>query len=472
MNLRPLLVALLSLVLATAAYARGELLPAHERVVLGNGAVLLLSEKHDVPLIGLRAVVRGGAVGDPAGRNGLASLLAGMLEKGAGGRDAAAFAEAVAAAGGELYATADLEAVTVGAEFLSRDAELMLELVGDMLLEPALAEAEFAKLRDRSINLLKAAKSANPGRLLSTYGTAFLFADHPYGNPVGGSETTLADITHEDLLAFYRDHVGGDRLIITAVGDFNTEAMKQRLIERFGSWRAAAEPPPRAPALVRQPGRRLLLVDAPDTTQTYFWIGNVAVPYTYSRRAELTLANTVFGGRFTSMLNSKLRVESGLTYGARSELGRLSASGYAMISSFTETTKTVEAIDMAVDIQARLRNSGISKEQIESARNYVMGQFPPRLETASQLAEQFAVLERYGLSAAYVNDFPAALAAVSPNDIAAVVEEVYAADADLVFVLIADADAVRDAVSAYGPVTEISISDPSFRPWLQAAGRQ
>ncbi len=143
-----------------------------------------------------------------------------------------------------------------------------------------------------------------------------------------------------------------------------------------------------------------------------------------------------------------------------------------MISSFTETGKTVEAIDMAIDIQARLRNSGISKEQIESARNYVMGQFPPRLETASQLAEQFATLERYGLSAAYVNEFPDALAAVSPNDIAAVVEEVYAADADLVFILVADADAVRDAVSRYGTVTEISISEPSFRAWLEPAGQQ
>ncbi len=472
MNLRLLVLAVVSVVLPTVANARGELLPVHERIALDNGTILLLSEKHDVPLIGLRAVVRGGAVADPVGRNGLASLLAGMLEKGAGSRDAAEFAEAVAAFGGELYATADLEAITVGAEFLSRDAELMLELVADMLLRPTLDEAEFTKLRDRSINLLKAAKSANPGRLLSTYGSAFLFADHPYGNPVGGSETTLADITHEDLLAFYQDHVGGDRLIITVVGDFNAEAMKQRLVERFGGWRAAAEPLPELPALVRQPGRRLLLVDAPDITQTYFWVGNVAVPFAYSRRAELTLANTVFGGRFTSMLNSKLRVESGLTYGAWSQLGRLSASGYAMISSFTETGKTVEAIDMAIDIQARLRNSGISKEQIESARNYVMGQFPPRLETASQLAEQFATLERYGLSAAYVNEFPAALAAVSPNDIAAVVEEVYAADADLVFILVADADAVRDAVSRYGTVTEISISEPSFRAWLEPAGQQ
>ena len=71
------------------------MLPAYERIVLDNGTVLLLSEKHDVPLIGLRAVIRGGAAADPADKGGLVTLLASMLEKGAGDRDSGAFAEAV-----------------------------------------------------------------------------------------------------------------------------------------------------------------------------------------------------------------------------------------------------------------------------------------------------------------------------------------------------------------------------------------
>ena len=219
----------LAVFLAFGALAAGIELPDHERIELENGTVLLLSEKHDVPLIGLRAVIRGGAAADPVARGGLANLFAGLLEYGAGKRDAATFAEAVAAVGGELYVSGGQESITISANFLSRDVELMLELVNDVLQQPTLAEDEFTKLRDRSINLIKAAKGSNPGNLLPSYGRAFIFGEHPYGNPVGGSEASLADITHEDVLSYYENHFGGDRLIVSVVGDFNATAMKQRL---------------------------------------------------------------------------------------------------------------------------------------------------------------------------------------------------------------------------------------------------
>ena len=200
--------------LSVGALAAGIELPEHERIVLNNGTVLLLGEKHDVPLIGLRAVIRGGAAADPVDRGGLANLFAGLLEYGAGKRDAATFAEAVASVGGELSVSGGQESITISADFLSRDVELMLELVNDVLQRPTLAEDEFTKLRNRSINLIKAAKGSNPGNLLPAYGRAFIFGEHPYGNPVGGSEASLADITHEDVLSYYENRVGGDRLIV------------------------------------------------------------------------------------------------------------------------------------------------------------------------------------------------------------------------------------------------------------------
>ncbi len=187
--------ALLALLFAAAAFGDGVTLPAAERVVLENGTVLILSENHDVPMIGLAAVVRGGAAADPADKYGLASLLAGLLEKGAGDRSSAEFAEAAASVGGEVSTSADLETLSVSADFLSRDAALMVELVADLLQRPALDAAEFTKLRDRSINLIKAAKGSNPGNLMPDYASAFLFGEHPYGNPVDGSESSLASVT-------------------------------------------------------------------------------------------------------------------------------------------------------------------------------------------------------------------------------------------------------------------------------------
>lgn len=451
------------LLLAAGALADVSL-PAYERVELENGALLLLSERHDVPLVGLEAVVRGGAITDPEGLNGLAALFAEMLSKGAGKRDAAAYAEAVDAAGGKLSATATLETVRISADFMSRDAELMIELVSDMLLSPTLDADELHKLRDRSVNLIKAAKGANPGELLPGYGNAFLFGDHPYGNPVGGSEESLARITHDDLLAHYANQAGGDRLIIAVVGDFNTEAMKNRLTAAFATWRAAATEEVVVEHAARQSGRRVLLVDKPGATQTYFWAGSIGVAVDYPRRAELNLANTVFGGRFTSMLNTELRVKAGLTYSVRSVLRRPATPGSMFIRSFTETSTTTEAIDMALAVLGELRESGIDDEMITSARNYVMGQFPPRFETAAQLAAQFAMLEQYGLEIAYVNDYVAALGAADRAGIAATIAEVYPSAEDLVFILIGDAEQIREAASQYGPVTEMSISEPRFSP--------
>jgi predicted Zn-dependent peptidase len=456
--------ALIIVFVAAGAVAAGIELPAYERVELENGTVLLLSEKHDVPLIGLRAIVRGGAAADPVGQGGLANLFAGLLEHGAGERDAASFAEAVASVGGELSVAGGQESITISAEFLSRDVELMLELVSDALQEPTLAESEFTKLRDRSINLIKAAKGSNPGNLLPAYGRAFIFGDHPYGNPVGGSESSLADITHEEVLSYYENRVGGDRLIISVVGDFNADAMKQRLTSMFGEWRGAAIELAATPPPEKLAGRRVLLIDKPGATQAYFWIGNVAVGIDYGRRAELDIANTVFGGRFTSMLNNALRVESGLTYGAGSILQRLAAGGLVAISTFSETATTIEAINLSLDLLETLRDTGLDTPMVDSARNYIMGQFPPRLETASQLAAQFALLEFFSLDADYVNGYAAALGATTTEGIGDAINEVYPSANNVAFIVIGDAALLRDALSEYGPVMEMSIVEPRFRP--------
>ena len=462
--MRPLRLSALVLLLFASGVRADVALPEFERVELDNGVVLLISEKHDVPLVGLEAVIRGGAIQDPAEMNGLANLLAGVLEKGAGERDAAAFAEAVDAVGGRLSASAGLESVRISADFMAHDAELLIELLTDMLRRPALDAAEFEKLRDRSINLIKAAKGSNPGDLLPAYGNAFLFPGHPYGNPVGGSEASLARISHEDLLAFYENHVGADRLIIAVVGDFNAEAMKRRLSAAFGEWRSAANDESLVPVAQKQEGRRVLLVDKPGATQTYFWLGNIGVAVDYPQRAELNLANTVFGGRFTSMLNNEMRVKAGLTYSARSVLTRPATPGSVVISTFTETSTTTEAIDMALDLLEELLDSGIDEEMIDSARNYVMGQFPPRLETAAQLAAQFATMELYGLDATYVDNYVASLGAATTEGVAATITDVYPSPDNLVFILIGDAGKIRDDISDYGPLTELSIQEARFRP--------
>ncbi len=121
---------------------------------------------------------------------------------------------------------------------------------------------------------------------------------------------------------YYEQHVGADRVIVAVSGDFDTAEMRASLEAAYGEWRPASAELPQAEIAEAPEGNRVLLVDKPGVTQTYFWIGNIGVARSYPARADLNVANTVFGGRFTSMLNTALRADSGLTYGARRQIAR------------------------------------------------------------------------------------------------------------------------------------------------------
>lgn len=446
----------------TASARKDVTLPAFDAVTLDNGMQIFLVERHDVPLVSFTALIRGGAVADPDGRNGTAALLAELLGKGAARRNAVEFAQAVESVGGRFNATAAKEAIAVRGEFMSRDIDLMVELLGDVLLDPALARTEFDKLRERSIQQIRAMKDTSLRALTSVYGDAFLFGEHPYARAVSGTEAGLARTGYADLRRYYIEQFGADRTILAIVGDFDAATLRAALEKRFGNWRKAAGSLPEIPPPASPPGTRVLLVDKPGATQTYFYIGNVGVARDYDARAALELVNTVFGGRFTSMLNTKLRVESGLTYGASSRMSQYSEPGSLAMMSFTQTDSTVEAIDMALDTLGRLHAEGLSGAQLASAKAYVLGQYPPELETSSDIAARLAEIAFHGLDRSDVDEFAARIDAVTLDDARREIDAVYPSRDELVFVLIGDADAIRDGVAKYGPVTEMKISDPRF----------
>ena len=448
----------------TPKMAKGVTLPEYDTVTLDNGMQILLMEKHDVPMIAMQTIVRGGAIADPVNKSGTAALLSDLMRKGAGQRNALQFAQAVESVGGILNTATDKEALVIGAEFMSRDAELMIELLGDVLIDPALSRDEFDKLRERSIQQLQSMKDTNLRGLTGLYGDAFLFGDHPYGKPVIGSEAGLANTGYADIRRYFIEHVGADRTILAVVGDFELADMRRRLEARFSGWRKAQGKLPDVAAMPPVEGSRVLLVDKPDATQTYFFIGNVGVARDYQGRAALDLVNTVFGGRFTSMLNTKLRVESGLTYGAGSRLDRNAKPGSVSIVSFTQTDKTVEAIDMALGVLDELHANALDDKQLASAKAYVLGQFPPDLETSSDIASRLASIHFYDLDRRDVDEYAEKIAAVTLAETRSTVTEVYPRTGNLTYVLIGNANAIRNQVAKYGPVTEMKISSPRFKP--------
>ncbi|WP_407667462.1 M16 family metallopeptidase [Myxococcus dinghuensis] len=443
---------------------QGVTLPKATTVTLKNGAKLILVERREVPLISFSAWLRGGALADPAGKEGLSALTGELLQKGAGARDARQFAEAVDGVGGSLQVHSGLEALTVAGQFMSKDSALMVELLSDMLLRPRFTQEELEKTRARMTSEITAAKDGDPRALVNTYFDAFHFAGHPYGTAVDGTEASLPGLGREDVLGYAKNQLGADRLILSVVGDFDAKALAAKLQTALGGMARAASPAPQVATTAVSKGRRVLLVDKPDATQTYFLIGNTAIARNDPDRVAANLAGTVLGGRFTSLLNTELRVKSGLTYGARSYFSPESKPGAFVISSFTQTEKTDKAIDMALDVYARYRQAGLDDATLESAKAYVLGQFPPRLETGQQVADKLSELAFYGLDSSDVDGFAAAVDGTTRQAIGTVIQRVLPPSEDLTFVLIGKASAIREMARKYGTVTEMKISDKRFAP--------
>ena len=450
-----------------AAEPVGVKVPAHQRFVLSNGLTIILVPKKEVPMIAFSGFVRGGALADPAGKDGVASLVAGLLDRGAGKRSAYEFADAVEGVGGSFNASAGAEAISVSGQFLARDRALMIELLSDALMRPRFDADEFAKYRDRDIEFIKSAKDSDPEELLNVYGRALLFGKHPYGRPQGGSERSLAAITQTDVVNYHRANFGADRAVLVFAGDLDPRSMKQALTTAFGSWAKARSTLPVLERATRATGRRVLLVDSPGSVQTYFWLANVGVDRRYSGRPALDLVNTLYGGRFTSLLNTELRIKSGLTYGATSGFVRGTAPGEFYIRSFTQTDNTGKALDLTLDTLDKLKHGLIEADMLESSRAYVLGQYPLRLETAAHWASALADLEFYGLGKDYIEGYGPALAKVDLAETSAVTADAFPRPTDLVLVLIGDAARIREAAAKYGTVTEMKISQPDFTPAQQ-----
>lgn len=457
------LVLLVVALCAQAADAPGVKVPAHQRFVLPNGLTVIIVPRKEVPLIAFSGFVRGGAVVDPDGKPGVGSLVAGLLDRGAGKRNAYEFADALEGVGGTFSAAAGTEALSFSGQFLARDRALMIELLADALMRPRFDASEFEAWRAREIEFIKAAKDSDPSQIVGIYGRAALFGPHPYGRPQGGSERSLGTITREDVVAWHRENFGADNATLVFAGDVDAKWMRQAVTAAFASWgKSSARRIKMSPA-PRVTERRVLLVDAPGSAQTYFWLGNVGVDRRYSGRPALDLVNTLYGGRFTSVLNTELRVKSGLSYGASSRFTRGTLPGEFAIRSFAQTENTEKALDLTLLTLEQLKQGTLEQEMLDSSRAYVLGQFPLQLETAAHWAAALADLEFYGLGKDYIEGYGPALAQVDLTETAAVIADAFPRPNELVMVLVGDAARIREQIAKYGPVTEMKLSDPDFR---------
>ena len=438
-------------------------LPPYTRDVLPNGTVMYFMQRTGIPLVRFMVVVKGGSESDPLDRTGLASVTAELLRRGSEQHSAAQFSEEVDGLGGTFNANADEQSTTISAEFLSKDFDRGLALVSEAVLHPTFPDDEVRKIVARRVDTLKSTKDNAGAAIRPFYQTFFFTSAHPYGRVP--DEASYDRIRRAEIVDAHKRLYVGQNLVVIVAGDFDPAAAKASVTKTFGAVPAgepfrllasAAVPRPSAP--------RVFLIDKPDATQTYFVIAQPGVRRATPDRVPLILVNTLFGGRFTSMINDALRVSSGLTYGASStvQMGRL--DGAITINTYTKTDTTEKAIDMALDVLKSLGDKGLTADQLASAKAYVKGEYPTRtVQTADQIASVLAEMELFGLGRDEVDQYFARVDAVTLDQANAVARKYYRTD-NLTFVLLGNAAKIRDIAKKYGAVTEKEARLPGWAP--------
>jgi zinc protease len=437
-------------------------LPEYRTVKLDNGLTLLLMERHQLPLVSFRwSMNSAGAVCDPAGREGLAMLTASLLRKGTQSRSAEQIAAAVDFVGGSLDAGAAREYAFGTAEFVKKDIDLALDLVSDTLIHPSFPADELDKMIKQEVDGIKDDKTV-PGQVIERYYESFLFGTHPYGHIPGGTETSLPRITREQVLDFHANHYVPNQLILAVVGDFSTAAVEASLREKFRSWQAKLLSLPEIAAAPRVRERRVLLVEKPDATQTFFRFGDVALARANQDWVTVQVVNTLFGGRFTSMINTVLRIDSGLTYHANSYFEARRLPGSFSLVAYTQNEATGRALDMALEVLKRLHEKGLSPDQLQSVKTYIKGQFGPTLQTNDQLGKVLCDLQFYGLGPDYINTYFERIDAMTLADANRVIAKYFPSD-NLAFVLIGQSATIEPvAKKLASQISKKSINDPGF----------
>jgi len=204
-----------------------------------------------------------------------------------------------------------------------------------------------------------------------------------------------------------------------------------------------------------------MIVDKDDARETTFMIGIEGVAWNNPDLTQIDVINTILGGRFTSWLNTELRINSGLTYGARSGFRHYKYGGTFYAYSFTAKENTVEAIDLTLEVFDRLHQDGIDEETLSSAKNYMKGQFPPGYETSGDLANLLTTMFFYGLDDSYINNFEENVDAMTVERAKEIIAKYFPKE-NLQFVLIGKADEIRDKVTKYGKISEKNIEEDGF----------
>jgi predicted Zn-dependent peptidase len=433
-------------------------LPDYTTFKLSNGLTVYLMEQHDVPVISVSAMLPAGAIYDND-KAGLASFTATALKHGTKNFTKTKLDEELDFIGASVNTYATKEYAGLSSNFAAKDKVNVLAIIKDLLLNPVFDPTEFNKEKSRLLVMLEQQKES-PRSVIGSYFDVFLYGNHPYGNVISGVNSTVSKLTVEDLKNFYKTNYKPDNSAISIVGDFNTKQMKGELTNLFSTWEKSNKEKenPAAKTISIPSENRVLLVNKDDAKETTFYIGAPGISRNNPDFVAIEVVNTLFGGRFTSMLNDELRVNSGLTYGASSRFSTLKNGGSFVISTFTANKTTEAAIDKALEVMKKLHATGLDEKSLTSAKNYVKGQFPARYETAGQLSGLMTQMFWYNFDKSFIDNFEKNVDGLDLAKANQIIAKYFPKD-KFQFVFVGKSAEIKKIAKKYGKVTEVDIKD-------------
>src|SRR5713226_5369634 len=427
---------------------------------LANGLRVFVVPGGRQPAVTIRLVVpSAGTVRDPREKPGVASMAASMLTQGTATRSAQQIAEAIDFVGGSLSADASSDATSV-----KKDFALAFELLSDIVLHPAFEKAELDRRREQLLSSLNV-EYADASYLADAVFSRAVYGQHPYGWPEEGTPDTAKKLEREDLIRFQKQNYVPRGALLAIAGDVTPEEAFAAAEKFLGPWEGPEAPAP--PAATggggTQPGAglRIIVVDKPDAVQTQIRVGKPALARNSADYDPMFVANRVFGGGFNSRLNTRVRQEKGLTYGAFSRLDARSLGGSFFAGTFTKTESTVEATKLVADLIAEMAKGEVTKQELDFARDYLVGVFPIQTETPAQVAGRVLNVALFGLPADYNEKYPQRIMGVTGEKVREMSAR-YLDASRLLIVLVGNANAFREGLKKEFPgvkVEEIGVSD-------------
>lgn len=427
-------------------------IPEPHQTTLPNGLRLIIFEDKRLPLVSYRMAFYSGDVDVPAGKTGLASAMASMLNEGTLNRSSKQFADEIERLGASLSANASDDFLIVAASSLSLYSSAVLNLLFEVVMQPTFPENELDLYRRNTVENLKFQRS-QPGFLAGEQAAKLIFGEHPYAR-VSPTPAEVEQYTREDLQSLHGQLFVPNNAVFIVVGDVDREEFLKEVRDLFGGWKGGVTPTHSFPAFPVRNERTLTIVDRPGSAQTNIVLGNLGIPRSNPDYFPVLVMNQVLGAGASSRVFMNLREEKGYTYGAYTRLDTKRLGGSFEATAEVRTAVTGDSLKELFYELNRIRDEKVSDEELRDAKNFLTGVFPLRAETQEGLTNLIVNQQLYELPSDYLKTYRENIERVTAEDVQRAAEK-YIRPGEIAVVLVGDAEQVLPQSENYAEFVEI-----------------